>query len=134
MAAGTCHVDVSNPCTICENWTTSTWNKLRKSLVDARLRTTQRGRQHWKTAFPYIEAWIANKPASAAASSEPGSEISSFVDSGDDFSGNLIVSMTGPLTEDLVVHESIWITTKNMVGTALLSTVAAGRSQERPCC
>ena len=32
--------------------------------------------------------------------------------------------MTGPLTEDFVVHESIGITT-NMVGTALPSTVMA---------
>ena len=65
---------------------------------------------------------MTNKPASAAASSEPGSEISS-VDSGDDFSDNLVVSMTGPLTEDLVLHESIGVTT-DMVGTALPSTVA----------
>ena len=39
------------------------------------------------------------------------SEISSFVDSRDNFSDNLIVSMTGPLTEDLVMHESIGVTT-----------------------
>ena len=81
VAAGICHVDVSNPCTICQNWTTRTWNKLRKSLVDARLRTIRRGRQHWTSAFPYIEVWVTNKPASTASSSEPGSEISSFVDS-----------------------------------------------------
>ena len=124
VAAGTCHVDVSNPCTICENWTTRTWNKLRKSLVDARLRTTRRERQHWTSAFPYIRAWIANKPASAATSSEPGSEISSFVDSGDDFSDKLIASTTGPLTDKLIVHESIGVTT-NMAGIALPSTVAA---------
>ena len=66
-------------CTICQNWTTN--NKLRKSLVDARLRTIQRERQHWTSVFPYIEAWVTNKPASTVASSEPGSEISFFVDS-----------------------------------------------------
>ena len=65
-----------------------------------------------------------NKPVSAAASPEPGSEISSFVDSGDDFSDNLVVSTTGPLAEYLVVHESIGVST-NMAGTALPSTVAA---------
>ena len=124
IAAGICLVDVSNPCTICENWTTRTWNKLRKSLVDARLRITQRGRQHWKSAFPYIEAWMTNKPASAAASSEPGPEICSFVESGDEFSEKVVVSTTGPLTEDLVVQNYIGVTT-NMTGTALPSTVSA---------
>ena len=124
VAAGICDVDVSNPCTIWENWTTRTWNKLRKSLVEAGLRPTQRGRQHWMSAFSYIEAWIRNKPASAAASSEPGSEIDSFVDS-EDFSDNLVVSPTGPLAEDLVIHESIGVTTNmagttNMVGTCCL--------------
>ena len=42
----------------------------------------QQGRQHWMAAFP--QAWITNRPASTAASSKPGSEISSLVDSGDD--------------------------------------------------
>ena len=123
VAAGICSVDVSNPCTICENWTTRTWNKLRKSLVDARLRTTQRGRQHCTAAFPYIKAWITTKPASAATTSEPGSEIS-FVDSGDDLSEKLVTSMTGHLIEDLVVQNPIGVTT-NMAGTALPSKVTA---------
>ena len=124
IAAGVCNVDVSNPCTICVNWTTRTWNKLRKSLVDARVRTTQRGRQHWTSAFPHIEAWITTKPASAAASSEPGSEISSFVDSGDDLSEKLVASTSGPLIEGLVVQDSNGVNT-NMVGTVLPSTVTA---------
>ena len=47
IAAGVCNVDVSNPCIICVNWTTRTWNKLRKSLVHARFRAARRGRQHW---------------------------------------------------------------------------------------
>ena len=64
--------------------------KLRKSLVDARLRGTRRGRQHWMSAFPHIEAWIMSKPASTAAGLEPGSEISSFVDSGDDLYEKLV--------------------------------------------
>ena len=57
---------------------------------------------------------MTNEPASAAASSELGSEISSFVDSGDDLSEKLVV----------LVHDSIGVTT-NMVGTALPSTVMA---------
>ena len=63
-------------------------------------------------------------PASTAASSEPGSEISSFVDSGDDLSEKLVVTTTGPLVEDLVVQNSNGVNT-NMAGTALPSTVAA---------
>ena len=73
-------------------------------------------------AFPQIEAWITNRPASTAASSEPGSEISSLVDSGDDFSiNNQIISTTGSVFGDFEVHESIGVTT-NMAGTALPST------------
>ena len=72
------------------------------------------------SAFPYIEAWIT-KPASTTVSSEPGSEISSFVDSGDDLSEKLVVSTTGPLVEDLVVQNSNGVNT-NMAGTALPST------------
>ena len=39
-----------------------------------RLRSIQRGRQHWTSAFPQIEAWITNRPASTAASLEPDSQ------------------------------------------------------------
>ena len=99
-------------------------NKLRMSLVDARSRATRRGRQHGTSAFPYIEAWITSKPASTAASSEPGSEISSLVDSGDDFNGRLVTSTTGPLVEDLVVQNSNGVNT-SMAGTALPSTITA---------
>ena len=38
-----------------------------------RLRSIQRGREHWTAAFPQIEAWITNRPASTAASLEPDS-------------------------------------------------------------
>ena len=64
-----------------------TWNKLRKALGDARTRAIQWGMPHWTSAFPQIEAWSrpTNRPASVAAS-EPGSEVSSIADSGDDFS------------------------------------------------
>ena len=67
-------------------------------LVDARLRTTQRGKPHWSSAFPHLEAWLASRPASTAAS-EPGSEVSSMMESGDE-----VISTTGPLAEDLVVQ------------------------------
>ena len=64
------------------------------------------------------------KPASAAASSEPGSEICSFVDSEDDLSEKLVTSTSGPLIEDIVVQNSIGVTT-NMADTVLPSTLTA---------
>ena len=104
IAAGVCHVDVDNPCFIRGEWTSKQWNKLRRSLVDARARTSQRGRQHWTSAFPRLEAWIISKPAPSATSSGPASEISSVV-SGDDLSDGLLVSTSSPLAQqDLVVQ------------------------------
>ena len=100
IAAGECHVDVDNPCSSCGEWTSKQWKKLRRSLVDTRARASQRGRQHWTSAFPRLEAWIISKPAPSATSSRPASEISSVV-SGDDFSD----SMSSPLAQqDLVVQ------------------------------
>ena len=80
------------------------WSKLRRSLVDSRTRASQRGRQHWTSAFSQLEAWIISKPAPSATSSRPASEISSVV-SGDDFSDRLLVSTSSPLAQqDLVVQ------------------------------
>ena len=56
------------------------------------------------SAFSNLEAWLTFRPASTAASSEPGSGISSMMGSGDDVSDKLVVSTTGPLSEDFVVH------------------------------
>ena len=97
IAVGVCNVDVSNPFLTCLRWNTRTWCSLRKSLVDPRLRATQRGKQHWSSAFPHLEAWLASRPASAA--SEPGSEVSSMMGSRDE-----VISTTGRLAEDLVVQ------------------------------
>ena len=104
IAAGECHLDVEKPCSICGAWTSKQWSKLRRSLVDARARASQRGRQHWTSAFSHLEAWIISKPAPSATSSGPASEISSVV-SGDDFSDRLLVSTSSPLAQqDLVVQ------------------------------
>ena len=51
-----------------------------------------------------LEGWLTSRPASTAASSEPGSEISSMMGSGDDVSDKLVICTTGPLAEDLVVQ------------------------------
>ena len=78
IAAGECSLDLDNPCGICENWTRRQWGKLRRSHIDARARSTQRGRQHWSTAFPRLEAWILSKPVSTSASeisSQAGEEV-----------------------------------------------------------
>ena len=105
VAAGLCQVYASHPCNVCEALSVSTWNKLRKSLGDAKFTATQRGRQYLTSAFPHIEAWIANQPASTAACSKPGSEISSLVYNGDDFfNNNLIMSTTRSLFGDFEVQ------------------------------
>ena len=63
------------------------------------------------SAIPHIEAWIANQPASTAATSKPGSEITSLVDSGDDFSSNVVLTSTIGVIGDFEVHEPIGVTT-----------------------
>ena len=103
MAAGECHLDFENPCNICGGWTSKQW-KLRRSLVDARARASQRGRQHWTAAFPRLEALILARPA-LASSSRPASEISSLVGEGD-FGDNLLVSTSNPLVEQVLVVQT----------------------------
>ena len=77
-------------------------------MSEARLRAIERGRPHWTAAFSQIEAWINNRPASTAASSEPGSENSSIADSGDDFSfQNPVLSTKGSVFGAFEMHESI---------------------------
>ena len=58
------------------------------------------------------------------ASTEPGSEVSSMMGSGNDMSDKLVISMTGPLAEDLVVQETNGVSS-NMADNVLLNTVAA---------
>ena len=104
-----------------------TWNKLSKALGDARTRAIQQGKPHLTSAFPQMEAWITNQPASVAAS-EHGSEVSSIADSGGDFSTvSQIVSTKGSVLGDFEVHESIGVKT-NMVDSAsaaILPMIAA---------
>ena len=103
MAAGECHLDIENPCYICGGWTSKQWSKLRRSLVDARARASQRGRLHWTAAFPQLVAWILARPESAS-SSTPASEVASLV-SEDDFEDNMLVSTPSqPIQQVLVVQ------------------------------
>ena len=78
VAAGDCSVDPQNPCTTCEGWTRKQWARPRRSLIDARARAEQQGKQHWTVACPHVEAWILAKPVSTSAS-----EISSQAGEGD---------------------------------------------------
>ena len=71
----------------------------------------QQGKPYWTSVFPQIEAWITNRPASTAASSEPVSEISSKAHRGDDFSTiDQIVSTKGSVFDIFEMHESIRVT------------------------
>ena len=74
--------------------------ELRRSLVDARARSCQRGRQHWSAAFPRLEAWILSKPVSTSAS-----EISSQAGEGD-FEDNTLVSTPNQQVEQVLVVQA----------------------------
>ena len=99
MAAGECSLDSENPCTTCKVWTRRQWGKLRRSLVDARARSCQRGRQHWSAAFPRLEAWIQSKSASTSAS-----EISSQAGEGDFEEDMLVGTPEQQVVQVLVVQ------------------------------
>ena len=127
VAAGKCLLDTSNPCCVCKVWPVKTWNKLRRSLSNARTRAIQQGKPHWTSAFPQIQSWITSRSASKSASSEPGLDISSVADSGDDFSNvHQIESTKGSVFGDFEVHESIGVTT-SIADSALPSASAAMR-------
>ena len=99
MAAGECSLYSENPCTTCKVWTRRQWGKLRRSLIDARARFCQRGRQHWSAAFPRLEAWIQSKPASTSAS-----EISSQAGEGDFEEDTLVGTPEQQVMQVLVVQ------------------------------
>ena len=99
VAAGDCSVDPKNPCTTCEGWTRKQWARLRRSLIDARARAEQRGKQHWTVACPHVEAWILAKPVSTSAS-----EISSQAGEGDFDDETLVGTPKQPEVQVLVVQ------------------------------
>ena len=128
IAAGECNLDVHDPCSICGGWMSKQWNRLRRSLVDARARASQRGRQHWTAAFPQLKAWIMSRQAISASSSGPASEISSLV-SGDDFSDRLLVSTSSPLAQqDLVVQTQNGVNMASRTATTAPSTATTAPS------
>ena len=104
LAAGEGILDFENPCNICGEWTSKQWGKLRRSLVDARARASQRRRQHWSAAFLHLKAWILSKPVSASGSG-PASEISSQAGEGD-FEENILVSTPNQQVEQVLVVQA----------------------------
>ena len=114
VAAGVCSVDPKNPCTICEGWTRKQWARLRRSLIDARARAEQRGKQHWTVACPHVEAWILAKPVSTSAS-----EISSQAGEGDFDDESLVGTPKQPEVQVLVVQS------QNETNMATSSTLTA---------
>ena len=114
VAAGVCSVDPKNPSTICEGWTRKQWARLRRSLIDARARAEQRGKQHWTVACPHVEAWILAKPVSTSAS-----EISSQAGEGDFDDESLVGTPKQPEVQVLVVQS------QNETNMATSSTLTA---------
>ena len=116
LAAGLCQLGACHLCQVGEGWPSRTWKKLSRSLCDLSARSVQRGRRHWTSAFPHLNTWLG-QPASAA-SSEPGSEASSILDSAsrrkleeDDFSEvNFVISTTGVIGDPSGHSEPIGVT------------------------
>ena len=83
-------------------------------MIDARAQAGQRGKQHWITAFPRVEAWILAKPVSTSAS-----EISSQAGEGDFDDEILVDTPKQHEVQVLVVH------TQNGANMATSSTTMA---------
>ena len=88
--------------------------KLRRSLIDARARAEQRGKQHWTVACPHVEAWILAKPVSTSAS-----EISPQAGEGDFDDESLVGTPKQPEVQVLVVQS------QNEANMATSSTLTA---------
>ena len=73
LSARIYNLDIYNPCTICQSWSTITWGKLRKSLWDARHKPVKRGTQHWSCNIPILLVWMDSASTSSELLSETGS-------------------------------------------------------------
>ena len=58
FSAELCSMDLHDPCEICRSWSLTTWERLKKSLRDARQKSTKRGTQHWSCQAPALLAWM----------------------------------------------------------------------------
>ena len=130
VAAGDCSVDPKNPCTTCEGWTWKQWARLRRSLIDARARAEQRGKQHWTVACPHVEAWILAKPVSTSAS-----EISSQAGEGDFDDETLVGRPKQPEVQVLVVqsqNEANMATSSTPTAAGMTITAASTAAFQEP--
>ena len=73
FSAGLCSVDVHNPCEVCRSRSPVTWSRLRKSLRDARQKSTKRGTSHWSCQAPALLAWMESASTSSDLLSDNGS-------------------------------------------------------------
>ena len=82
FSAGLCSVDIHNPCEICRSWslTTCTWGRLRKSLRDARQKSTKRGTQQWSCQALALLAWMDSASTSLELHSDTGSIADSILE------------------------------------------------------
>ena len=71
-SAGIGTLDINNPCSICESWSTITWGKLRKSLRKARQKSVKRGTQHWSCNVPPLLTCMDSASTSSDLISETG--------------------------------------------------------------
>ena len=104
--------------------------ELRQSLVDARARSCQRGRQHWSAAFPRLKAWILSKPVSTSAS-----EISSQAGEGDFEDDTLVSTLNQQIEQVLVVQAQNGVNMASGTATTAPSTAplqVAGPSTMEP--
>ena len=112
---------------VCGGWTSKQWSELRRSLVDARARASQRGRLHWTAAFPQLVSWILARPESAS-SSAPASEVASLV-SEDDFEDYVLVSTPSqPVQQVLVVQTQNGVNMASGTSTTAPSTATTAPS------
>ena len=65
FSAGLCSVDVHNLCEVCRSWSPVTWSRLRKSLPDARQKSTKWGTSHWSCQAPPLLAWMESASTSS---------------------------------------------------------------------
>ena len=72
LTSGICTLDINNPCSICESWSTITWGKLRKSLIDSRQKSVKRGTQHWSCHVTALLVWMDSVSTSSELISETG--------------------------------------------------------------
>ena len=58
IAPGLCQLEASKSCHVCHSWSLKIWRKLKKSLRDARAKSTNRWTRHWTSAILSFDMWL----------------------------------------------------------------------------